>query len=313
MLVVGQVARDLVLLVDEVPEAGTGAAVRSRQEVLGGKGANTAVALSQLGVSAGLLGVVGSDEVAERLLAQARADGVDVSAVVRRADTGTGLIVNVLDRHARWRYLEHLPAPVLLTEADVLAEAARLARAGAVVVQLQQPSAAALAAARCARRGRARVVLDGAPTDARDAGALLAEADVVRADPREAELFTGVRVDGVDAAVRAGRELLGRGPRLVALGVEGEGNVFVWGRETLFLPLLSTEVVDTTGAGDAFTAGLTAALVRGARPAEAARLAVASAGLTVARAGGRPCLSAPALRDPLRRLARHAERAGRGG
>ncbi|MBV9140496.1 MAG: hypothetical protein JO115_06220 [Pseudonocardiales bacterium] len=50
VVVVGQIARDLVLLVEELPAPGTGTAVRQRREMLGGKGANQAVGLAQLGV-----------------------------------------------------------------------------------------------------------------------------------------------------------------------------------------------------------------------------------------------------------------------
>ena len=83
-IAVGQVARDLVLLVDEVPGAARTAPVRRRRELLGGKGANQAVGLAQLGARVGLLGVVGLDEVGDRLLGQARSDGIDVAPVLRR-------------------------------------------------------------------------------------------------------------------------------------------------------------------------------------------------------------------------------------
>jgi sugar/nucleoside kinase (ribokinase family) len=59
VIVAGQIARDLVLVVDDVPGAGQSAAVRQRREMLGGKGANQAVALAQLGMRVALLGVVG--------------------------------------------------------------------------------------------------------------------------------------------------------------------------------------------------------------------------------------------------------------
>jgi hypothetical protein len=67
-VVVGQIARDLVLVVDEVPEAGTAVPVRQRREMFGGKGANQAVGLAQLDVRVALLGVVGQDETGDRLL-----------------------------------------------------------------------------------------------------------------------------------------------------------------------------------------------------------------------------------------------------
>ncbi|RQW95550.1 carbohydrate kinase, partial [Micromonospora globispora] len=150
-MVVGQVARDIVLLVDEVPGASGTAPVRCRRELLGGKGANQAVGLAQLGVRVGLLGAVGQDEVGDRLLGRARSDGIDVSPVLRREGTPSALIVDVVDARGHWRYLEDIPAETLLTEADVAGAEDALRAAQAVVVQLQQPLPAALAAARCAR------------------------------------------------------------------------------------------------------------------------------------------------------------------
>lgn len=282
--VVGQVARDLVLVVPHVPEAGGSAPVRQRREMLGGKGANIAVSAAQLGASPLLVGVLGDDAVADGLVEQLVADGIDTSALVRRPGTRTGLVVDVVC-DGRYRYFEDLPESVLLTPSDVAASADALASADAVVVQLQQPGEAALVAARAAR---GLVVLDGVPSDRADE--LLAAADVLRADHQEAELLTGQRVDGVDAALRAGRELLGRGPSAVALEVGGEGNAFVWRDGELFLPLDDVEVVDTSGGGDAFVAALTVALVGGADVPEAARRAVTASGKTVDHPGGRPDL-----------------------
>ncbi len=288
---VGQLARDLVLRVDQVPEAGTAADVRLRREMLGGKGANQAVALAQLGVPVALVAVAGTDEVGRQLLNQAHRDGIDVSPVVRRAGAPTGLIVEVLDRAGRWRYLQHLPDEVLLTEADVKAAAPTIRDADAVLVQLQQPAAAALAAARLAREAGRLVVLDGAPGDN---PALLAAADVVRADAHETELLTGVPQQEPDRVRAVARDLLSAGPRLLALGVAG-GNLFVWPDGEVLLPL-TDPVVDTTGAGDALTAALTAALLWGEPPPAAARYAVAAAAATVGHPGGRPELDPELLR-----------------
>ncbi|MCT2587199.1 PfkB family carbohydrate kinase [Actinophytocola gossypii] len=291
---VGQIARDLVLRVPSMPGAGRSAAVRSRRELLGGKGANQAVGCAQLGASVGLLGVVGDDAVAGALLDQARADGVDVTPVVRRPGAETGLIVDAVDDDAGWHYLEHLPADVLLTEDDVAAAGPVLRAARAVVVQLQQPAGAALAAARAAKDAGGLLVLDGAPGDLRDE--LLGLADVVRADAREAELLTGVRLDDAAAAVRAGRELGSRhGVTLAALGLAG-GDAFVWADDARVFPFVDTEVVDTTGAGDALVAGLTTVLCRGGGFAEAARLAVTASAATVGHPGGRPDLDPERLR-----------------
>jgi ribokinase len=290
VVVVGQVARDLVLVVPHVPGGGDTATVGTRLEMLGGKGANIAVGLAQLDVSVALVGVVGDDHAGGCLLDQATSDGIDTSAVVRRSSTASALIVDLVTTGGEWRYLQDIPAGVLLTEADVRSAARVLTSAATVVVQLQQPSAAALTAATLARDAGCRVVLDGAPADDERRASLLAAADVLRVDQREGELLTGESLDSTAAALRAGRALLDRGPSLVALAT-GQGNVFVWDGEQLVIPLLETEVRDTTGGGDAFTAALTAALTRGQSPRQAARLAVAASAATVSHPGGRPNLT----------------------
>jgi ribokinase len=303
-VVVGQVGRDLVLVVDDVPGPRGTVPVRRRLEMLGGKGANQAVALSQLGLRAALVGVVGRDRVGSWALARARRDGIDVGCVVRRAGARTSLIVEVLAPGGAWRYLEDVPEPVLLTEADVHACAATITGARAALLQLQQPSAATLAAGRYAREAGRLVLLDGAPAEDSHRDALLALADVVRADARESAALVGGPLEDAAGAVRAGRDLLRRGPRLVALAVPGAGNVFVWADGQLCTPLSGPEVVDTTGAGDAMIAALTAALLRGEPFARAAQDASDAAAASVGRVGGRPALGGPGAdtRAPAGRL-----------
>jgi ribokinase len=302
VVVVGQIARDLVVEVPDAPPADASVPVKHRQELLGGKGANQAVALSQLGVAVSLVGVVGQDAVGDALRARARADRIGTTHVVRRPGTETALIVDVVDDRGRRRYLEHVPDATLVTETDVFAASAPISAAGSLIVQLQQPAPAALLAARLAHTAGTRVVLDGAPEDDDFAADLLSLADVVRADGHEAELLTGQPVDDVAGAARAAAELRRRGPSLVVLEVAGQGNLFAGPAESWFVPHVETEVVDPTGAGDALVATLTAALTR-RRPLEtAACLAVAAAAATTEHAGGRPHLS----RAVLDRLLPHA-------
>jgi ribokinase len=291
VVVAGQIARDLVIEVPDAPAPDSSAPVRHRQELLGGKGANQAVALSQLGVSVSLVGVVGADRTGDALIAQARADRIGTSHIIRRPGVETALLIDVVDDDGRRRYLEHVPEPTLLTETDVFAASAPISAAASLIVQLQQPAPAALLAARLAHTAGTRVVLDGAPQDDALTRDLLALADVVRADGHEAALLTGQPADDVASAARAAAELRRRGPSLVVLEVSGQGNLFAGPEGTWFVPHVETEVVDPTGAGDALVATLTAALTR-RRPLEtAASLAVAAAAATTEHAGGRPKLS----------------------
>ncbi|MCY1140184.1 PfkB family carbohydrate kinase [Actinoplanes sp. Pm04-4] len=267
--VIGQLARDLVLTVDQLPEPSSSASAGSRHEQLGGKGANQAVALAQLGVRPSLVAVAGDDVIGDVLLDQARRDGIDVRPVVRRSGALTGLIVEILEPDGSYRYIEDLPPAVLLEEADVLRARKIIAGSDAVLVQLQQPEAATLAAARIGHEAGKLVVLDGEIKNKE----LLRYADVVRADEQESA--------GLDEGV------LDYGPKLLALAQE-DGNLFVWRGGQVKVPLGDVKVVDTTGGGDAFVAGLTAALLAGDSYEQAARRATAASGATVGHVSGRP-------------------------
>lgn len=287
VVVVGQAARDLVLVVDALPPAGGSTDVRRRVEVLGGKGANQAVALAQLGQDVALVAVLGEDAAGGDALARARADGLDVRAVVRRGRTA--LLVDVVEQHGVRRLLEHVPEESLLREQDVDAAAPLLAGAATVSLQAQQPARVLRRAAACARDG-ARLVLDGAPEATDDGRALLGSVDVLRLDAHEAELVAGEAVTDVGRV----RRLQERGPGLVAVGLPGGGDLVVWADGHLEVPP-SPDPVDPTGGGDSFTAGLVAALHGGADPARAARAAARAAVSTVRRAGGRPQLTPDVL------------------
>lgn len=300
--VIGQAARDVVLQVEEFPPSGGSAGAVRLLEQLGGKGANQAVGLAQLGLHPALLAVVGDDDDGARLLIQARIDGIDIHHIVRRPETRTALFLDVVDRRGDRRLIEHVPEGTLLRKDDVAAASTLLTAVQTVVIQLQQPAETARAAAQVARRAHRRVVLDGVPAEAAPRDDLLRMADVLRLDGQEANLLLGRPVDSAQAALRAGRELLRCGPSLVALAAGQEANVLVWrGGEQVF-PLIDAPVVDRTGAGDAYTAALTAVLTRDGSPAAAGQLASAAAASAVGRLGGRPDLRAAGLAGELHRL-----------
>jgi ribokinase len=294
--------------------------VRARRcwEGLGGKGANQAVALAQLGVPVALVGVVGDDAAGAAVRAQAAADGIDVSCVGVRSGATTALLVDLVEDGGR-RLVEDVPAAVLLTPDDVERAVEQIAAGQVLSIQLQQPGETVRAALAAAPRN-AVVVTDGAPADEATRTAVLERADVVRADVAEVAALAGRPVDGPDAAADAAAELLTAGPRLVALATGGAGDLVAWragpslgsaateleadprwADGDLLVPHVGGRPVDPTGGGDAFVAALTATLLGGAGPEDAAWAAAAAAALTVGRAGGRPALDPAALGEAVRR------------
>ena len=224
---VGQIARDLVLVVDEVPGPSGSTDVRQRRELLGGKGANIAVGLSRLDVPVAVVGVVGDDQVGENLLAQCTRDSIDTSAVTRRPETESALMVDVVTADGQWRYLESVPDPALLTPTDLAIASEILGKASTVILQLQQPAAAILAALDRVRP-ECRVIMDGVPDDESTRDRILAAATVLRLDAQEAELLAGQEIPDEAAARAVAQDLLSRGPELVVIAVGTDGNLLAW-------------------------------------------------------------------------------------
>lgn len=289
VVVIGQIARDLVLRTDGPPTTDDSTTVLQRKELLGGKGANQAVGLAQLGVPVALIGVAGDDDVGESVLAQARGDGIDVGGVARRGTTA--LLIDVVPKPAERMLLEDVPESSLVQVADLDRSASLFDTGDTVSIQLQQPPTTALEAAQRARRRGLRVVADGVPAPHVRAD-LLAAVDVIRADATEASLIAGREITTAKQAFELADHLLTCGPGLVAIAVPKVGDLVSWRGGSQLFEFADVDVMDPTGAGDAFVAGLIAALRDGATPPEAGELAAAAASSTVQRLGGRPDLSA---------------------
>lgn len=160
VVVVGQIGRDLVVRTEGLPKSGGSTRIRQWCEALGGKSANQAVGLTQLGAKVALIGVVGNDDPGAELLCQAEDDGIDISGVVRRGETA--LLLDVVDEPASRRLFEGIPRASLLTQADVRRSAALVDAADTVSIQLQQSDEVAVAVAHRARARDQLVVADGA-------------------------------------------------------------------------------------------------------------------------------------------------------
>jgi ribokinase len=287
-VVFGQIAQDLAIQVGDLPTPNESETVTELRWLLGGKGANQAVGLRQLGAGVAAVGVVGDDSTGANLLDLLSRDGIDVCGVSRRGSTAT--LIDLVDAAATRMLLEHVPAESLLTVADVDAAAGVVQRADAVCLQAQQPGEALTAAAALARRNDMIIALDGAPA-AKETEELLAVADILRADATETEALVGFPVTSLSSGHRACRALLARGPSVVAVEAAGTGDLVAWRDGITLRPHDDAEAVrDRTGAGDAFFAGVVRGIGRGWSVERAADLAARCAASTVTRLGGRPDL-----------------------
>jgi len=292
LLGVGECSLDTQLLVDELPRPGGKGRIVDWQERPGGQIATAVLAAARLGASAAYAGVVGDDARAGAVLAPLVAAGVDVSRVVRVPGARTRAAVIVVERRSGER--------TVLGQRDPRLGEARPALAGLPLagVRLLLLDATDLALA-TALAGRARadgvaVLLDlDAPAPGFEE--LLAQVDF----PVVSGGFAAAAYGGAEPAL-ARLAALGAKLPVVTLGAEG-ALAWVDGRP-LASPAFPVEVVDTTGAGDAFHGAFAWGLLRALDPAELLRAANAAAAIACTAPGAQGALpDARALRALLAR------------
>ncbi len=274
IVVVGSANVDLVATTKRAPRAGETVAGRSFTTGPGGKGANQAIAAARAGGEVGFVGAVGDDVFAEqvrRALAGAR---VDIS-LLRTAPGPTGIAHIVVDGSGMNCIVVVAGANADLTEINPR-EAAAIAAADVVLLQLEIPLAGVIAAARAAQ---GRVILDPAPAQELP-GELLEAIDLILPNEHEAATLTGI-----DDPHRALEALLADVP--AAAITLGAGGVLFGARSGARVAIRAPSVaaVDTTAAGDALAGALAVGLVDGLPVPEALRRAVAAASLSVQRPG----------------------------
>jgi ribokinase len=254
----------------------------------GGKGSNQAVAaaLAAAGRPVRFISRIGRDAFGEIALGIWSDAGVD-AALVRRDDTRpTGAAFIFVSTESGDNAIIVEPgAGGAITAADVDAAQAEIAAAAVFVTQLEQPVATARRGLEFARRHGVPTILNPAPAMALDA-AIYPLCDYLTPNETEAASLTGLPVTTLDEARAAAEVLAARGVGTVVLTL-GEKGALVHGQgQSVLVPSFPVaRVVDTTGAGDAFTGGFAVALAEGMAPVAAARFGCATAALSVQRPG----------------------------
>jgi ribokinase len=278
VIVVGSVNMDLVVQVRTLPERGETVTGGTFTSTLGGKGANQAAAAAELGARVWLVGLTGGDGFGRAAREDLEAHGVDVSTL-GTSPRPTGVASILVDASGENLIAVASGANHDLTGRDVSDRLAEVSTEDAVLLaNLEVPDEAILAAAEFADRRGWRFVLDPAP--ARPLSPLLlALCDVVTPNRAEADALGSVEA------------LLGRGVGAVVLTLGADGaRVHRADGSMLDQPSMPVEVVDTTGAGDAFAGTLAWRLASGDELEEAIPWATAAGALACRALGARASL-----------------------
>lgn len=291
---VGQVFR-----VKRFPGAGESLTADSFEAMHGGKGSNQAVAASRLGARVSLLSAVGRDAWSSGARDLWRDHGVD-DHHVRDAPEATMLGAIIVDDTGENRIVIAPGALIALSTSDADAFRDRISRSDLLVISLEVPLDVAVHAMGIAREESTRVLLNPAPA-ANLPLAVLDEVDYLTPNLTEAALLAGLTGQASPAAIIERLRTSTSAHIALTLGSDGV-LVSSPGRPTRHVPAVAPRrVVDTTGAGDAFTAALAVAICAGAEFLDAVTWAAAAGSHAVASAGVISALPHPKDLPPMPR------------
>jgi len=265
--VIGSVNLDLVATVKKLPEAGETVTDAELSRFPGGKGANQALAAQRLGADVQLIACVGDDAAADEALVLLQEGGVDLSHLLRVPDTPTGTALIAVARSGENQIVVAPGANRALTP-DVLTVPA----ADALICQLEVPVDSVATAA---NEFQGFLCVNLAPAMHIDVS-ILQRADLIIVNEVEAAWYG----DSLSAA---------NGMIATTFGAAG-AMLSKNGEDIARAKPPRIEAVDTTAAGDTFTAALTVALVEGQSHEEALQFACAAGAAAATKLGAQPSL-----------------------
>jgi ribokinase len=287
--VVGSYAVGLTFRADRMPVGGETLLASDFDLGPGGKGSNQAIQAARMGASTQLVTVIGDDEFGRQALELWRAEGIHVGGVRCDPATPTGAGAILLDDAGENRILLFPGANAGLDAVALEDQRERIAAGAVVLTQLEISAETAAAALRIGREEGVMTILNPAPAQALPPE-VLALADVLVPNESEARILTGrAPGDAVEDETLCA-ELLRAGARTVVLTCGWRGALVARDGNFESYPAPVVDVVDSTGAGDAFTGTLAAALAAATPLPDAVALAVRAGALACTRLGVIPGL-----------------------
>jgi ribokinase len=256
----------------------------------GGKGSNQAVATARLGAESYFVGIIGDDKLGEIATDLYASEGVNTRYLKKTDEMATGVGFIILDPKGHNGIILDMSANHLMDEAFVDKAEAQIARSAIVMSVLEIPATAAAHAMRLGRKHHVRTLLNPAPA-APLSDEVFHNVDFITPNETELRVLQGLPPDDPTPTEELARRLQRRGARTIIVTMGEQGSLVLTNGETFHVPSVAVEVVDTTGAGDAFNSGLAMALAEGKDLVSAVKYATCAGALACTKLGVIPALA----------------------
>ena len=224
-----------------------------------GKGTNQAIGTARLGANSALVAMIGADKLAGIATDLYAAEAVDTTHLTVRHERATGVGFIILNEKGENFIILDMGANELMDAAAVDAAESRIAKSSVVMAVLEVPVAAASRAMELGRKHRARTSLNPAPARALPPE-MFASVDYLTPNESELRILLGLPAHDPSSSRELAAELRKRGVRTVVVTLGRTGALILADDLDVMIPAVPVDVVDTTGAGDAFNSGFAVAL-----------------------------------------------------
>ncbi len=290
IIVFGSINIDLVATTPRLPVAGETLLGEDFFKVSGGKGANQAVALAKLGIPTQIVGRVGADDFGTELVNNLQASGVQTDNIFVDETVSSGVAIITVSHTGENQIVVIPGANGRVNQEDVERLSHFLPQATALLLQLEIPINAVVAATKVAQRANIKVIFDPAPAQCNLPDELYPLVDIITPNEVEAAQLVGFPVNGEEQAAKAAAVLLQRGVKCAIVKLGAKGVFCATAEDKFFVPAFSVHAVDTVAAGDAFNGGLAAALFEGLSLHQAVVWGAAAGALTATKPGAQTSL-----------------------
>jgi ribokinase len=290
IVVVGSYATGLTMKTDRIPCGGETVLGTGYRVDFGGKGSNQAIGCARLGAQVDFVASIGNDSFGDMAMALHREEGIGTKFCKRSSDAPTGVGFIVVEASSGHNCIVLDPgANEFLEPPDVSSAFASLDAAAVVLTQLEIPVDAAESALSHGRAAGAVTILNPAPVRPLPVS-VFASTDILVPNETEAKVLAGYPADSTVEPEIVAKNLLSRGVKHVVMTLGEQGALLAHSSSQKLFPAVAVQAVDTTGAGDAFNAGLAVALAHGDSIEMAVEFAIIIGAMAVTREGVVPSL-----------------------
>ena len=290
ILVVSSANIDLMARMRSVPHVGETVLESNRYDYIpGGKGANSALAIAKTGGESVFCCKLGSDTHGAKLVGIYEGSGINTRFVTADKKERTGLALVMVEQNADNRIVVYPGANRRLRPADV--EDAFTCYPDALYLQFEIPEETVLAAADMAHAQGVPIIVDAGPAVRDFPLESLGPVEIFSPNEEETYAYTGIRPSSLESCLKACLALANRVQAKYYVLKLGERGVYLYdGKYYNVLASYNVEEVDTTAAGDAFTAAMPVEYLRSYDIKRACEYGNIAGAITVSRPGAFPSI-----------------------